>query len=316
MFLIEISKSDAVPVYRLKNTKTQEYAELIPACGAILNALVVSGAQGLYNCIDGFIDYADFITHNARSFKSNLLFPFPNRIKDGRYEYSGIEYQLPINFPDEQNAIHGFVYDKEFMVEDCVEQANFAAIELVYATIQGEQGFPFSFMVRVRYEFSEKGLELQTTITNTGQEAFPFGFGWHHYMSLGERIDSYALSFPAECLLHVDDRSIPTGEEVPYTAFNTMSCIEKTVLDTCFSLQQNTDIRINLTHAQKGRGVFLCFSSADFPYLQVYTPPHRNSIAIEPMTCPPDAFNNKKSLRIAKPHESYCLDCRIEWLIP
>ncbi len=43
---------------------------------------------------------------------------------------------------------------------------------------------------------------------------------------------------------------------------------------------------------------------APYEYVQLYTAPDRNSIAIEPMTCEPNAFNNKMGLKILAPKES------------
>lgn len=38
-----------------------------------------------------------------------------------------------------------------------------------------------------------------------------------------------------------------------------------------------------------------------FPFFQVFTPPHRESIALEPMSCNVDAFNNGQGLVSLEP---------------
>jgi len=54
-------------------------------------------------------------------------------------------------------------------------------------------------------------------------------------------------------------------------------------------------------------GYRICQETGKYKYnfLQVYTPPHRKSIAIEPMTCAPNAFNNEQGLIILAPFESF-----------
>lgn len=311
MFSIEHKQTNYGQVYRLHNTKTQEYAEIFPACGGILNALVLQMPQGLYNVIDGFTNQAEFNVNNSSSFKSNILFPFPNRIRHGAYTFEQTSYTLPINFAAEQNAIHGLIYDKKFTICKTHEDNSHAALELTYSYMGDIAGFPFPFVISVTYTLSEYGLSLYTECTNTGTTAFPFGFGWHHYFRISDTLAHTALQVPTTELLEVDAAMIPTGKLQPYKTFSLLQALNSTQLDTCFAVEQNKAIHIQLVDTETSNSIAIRYHATDFPYVQIYTPPHGTSIAIEPMTCAPNAFNNGLGLRIAEPQKTYTFECEI-----
>jgi len=294
MFSINDKAFGSGKAYILKNEKTGEYAEIVPECGAILNALVFNNGKEYYNVIDGFADVADFKEKNNTSFKSNILFPYPNRMKGGSYSFQDKPYQLPITFEAENNSIHGLVYDQEFSVKNTCSGEDKSCIDLVYES-KGFDGYPFSFILEVSYIFSERGLDISTEIINNGDSDFPFGFGWHHYFKVSEKVDTSILQFPANTLLEVDEKMIPNGSEKPYNEFKTEKQIAETNLDTCFFIGNQGEVTISLTSGSNS--LKLQYNSKEFPYLQVYTPPHRETIAIEPMTCAPNAFNNKLGLK-------------------
>ena len=135
----------------------------------------------------------------------------------------------------------------------------------------------------------------------------PVGHGWHPYFRIGDHIiDELLLQFPAEAVLKVDERNIPTGETVAYNKFNQLRQLENTVLDNCFLLPDtDTNAEIIIMNKSKDFGYRIWQETGKYKYnyLQVYTPPERKSIAIEPMTCAPDAFNNQMGTIILAPLE-------------
>lgn len=294
MFSINKKPFGTKTAYVLKNEKTQEYAEIVPSCGAIVNALVFNNGTNTYNVIDGFKDTNDFKTNNCTSFKSNILFPYPNRLEGGKYSFRNKNYQLPITFEAENNSIHGLIYEEAFSVKNTCSNENEACIDLSYSS-NGTDGYPFVFSIEVSYIFSDKGLKITTEIKNTGNEDFPFGFGWHHYFKVGDTVNNAILAFPAKTYLEVNDKMIPNGSEKSFHEFNSKTLIKETNLDTCFFIGDQGNITIALKEGNNT--ISLEYSSTEFPYLQVYTPAHRQTIAIEPMTCAPNAFNNKLGLK-------------------
>lgn len=302
MYIIKKEKFGEAVSFILMNENTSEYAQIVPECGAILNALYFKN-QNLYNTIDGFADKSDFDSSNDTSFKSNILFPYPNRVKGGKYKFENIDYQFNINFPQENNSIHGFVFNKIFEVIETFSSSDKALIRLKFLS-SGDEGFPFPFSIMVSYTFSESGLDIETEIENTGTSNFPFGFGWHHYFRLNDDIDKLKLSFPSKSILEVDTNMIPTGNKNDYNLFNNAQFIDSTNLDNCFYLGKSGNVSISLRSLNNDT-FQMKFDSNVFPYLQVYTPPARTTIAIEPMTCAPDVFNNEFGLIILEPNTKH-----------
>ncbi len=259
--------------YRLVNEKTGVYAEIVPSLGGILNAFVINTKKESFSIIDGFKDDQDFLVNNASTFKSNFLFPYPNRVRDGKYDFSENEYQLNLNFPQENNSIHGFVLDKSFKVIDTNEGENSCCISLGYQC-DGEQGYPFPFLVMLEYRLSGNSLLLVTSIKNTGKSSLPYGTGWHHYFNLGDKLDALNLSFPSQKLLDVDSQMIPNGAERDYNDFQTSTLIAETALDTCFLVGNQGVVNVMLESPKKELRLTLEYDSSDYPYLQVYTPSH------------------------------------------
>lgn len=304
MFSIIETSFGSAAAYRLVNKLTEEYVEIVPACGGIINAFAVKNAKGLYNVIDGFKDSDDFLNNNKTFFKSNFLFPFANRIRNGKFSFKGKEYQLNLNFPQENNAIHGLVYDRQFRVENAERGKDNVQLKLKLES-EGFTGFPFPFEIKIVYIFSRKGVKMEATVINRGEEEFPYGLGWHHYFRVGKTIDKATLQFPAQKLIEVDDQMIPNGKERFYYDFKEEKQIAGTRLDTCFFIGDQGQVKIPVEDPEEHRKLVLAYDSRDFPYLQVYTPDHRETIAIEPMTCAPDVFNNHSGIRILKPGEEY-----------
>ena len=105
-------------------------------------------------------------------------------------------------------------------------------------------------------------------------------------------------------MLEFDSRLLPSGKIIPYKKFETMNAFENTELDNCFVLKDHTSPSCILKDDNKGIE-FTITADSSYPYLQVYTPPHRKSIAVENLSSAPDSFNNHIGLIIAKPHEQY-----------
>ncbi|HTF82907.1 MAG TPA: hypothetical protein VL947_14335 [Cytophagales bacterium] len=304
MFSIKKESFGKTLAYHLRNTDTEEYVVIVPSYGAIVNAWFVRTQTGLVNIIDGYVDDHDFKLNNESSYKSNFLFPFPNRTANGIYSFKHTEYQLPLNFPQENNAIHGLVYDQDFKVIATNESSQEAKL-ILQLDAASLEGFPFPFNLRITYILSATGLQMISEIENTGKEEFPFGLGWHHYFKVGELIDTAVLNFPAVTLLQVNKQMIPTGEFMSYNQFTHPKTIGGTQLDTCFFLDDQGWVKLSLAESATGIKLELSYDTKVFPYLQVYTPQDRRSIALEPMTCAPDALNNHKGIKILKPKEKF-----------
>jgi aldose 1-epimerase len=237
--------------------------------------------------------------------RGQVLIPWPNRIEDGTYEFDGQRYQLPLTERERGNAIHGLVRGKPWTV---AEQERSRV--LMKHALEPQPGYPFSLALELEYSLSDDGLRVQTTATNVGAEAAPYGSGAHPYLRTGEgTVDSATLRIPARTVLQSNDRGLPLGSEpVEGTEldFRSPRPIGATVLDHAFTdLERGED---GLARVELADRVALWVDEA-YPYLMVFTGDPlpdvaRRSLAVEPMTCPPNAFRSGEGVIRLQPGES------------
>jgi len=216
--------------------------------------------------------------------------------------------------PDRGHAIHGLV---RWAIWSVLEQAE-DAVTLV-CRLRPQQGWEWSLDLSVTYALTASGLIVTPCARNAGTAAAPFGFGAHPYLSVGEdRVDEVEVAIPAASLLEVDDRLLPVGlaavDDTDHD-FREPRLLGELTLDTAY-----TDVvadadgcwRVTLAHPHTGRVVTLWADATAYPWLQVFTgdslplPARRASgIAVEPMTCPPDAFNTGDDLLVLAPGQEF-----------
>ena len=246
--------------------------------------------------------------------RGQVLLPWPNRIQDGLYEFDGRSHQLPLTEPEHGNAIHGLVRWAAWSVAE--REPNRVVMEHV---LHPQPGYPFSLELRIEYVLSDDGLSVRTTATNLGSSACPYGSGAHPYLTLGtETIDNVSLQVPAQTVLRADARGVPVGEEpVEGTDYDFLSArpIGTTKLDNAFTTFSPGDdglVRVELREPG-GDGLTLWVDD-HYRYLMIFTGDalpdvNRRSVAVEPMTCPPNAFRTGTDVIRLEPDES--LDGRV-----
>jgi len=231
-------------------------------------------------------------------YRGALIAPWPNRVADGRYTFAGMMFQLPINEVDRGHALHGLVHWNRW---DAVEVRP-DRIALSSAVVP-QDGYPFAIELLAEYTVDGRGLAGRLTARNVGPSHAPYGCCPHPYLIAGTSpLDEWLLSMPAATRLEVDDRLVPVGtrrvEDVDCD-FRTSSVIGAREIDHAFTdlvaTEDGTVVVQVLDRAQR-TGVQLAFGSWA-PWLQVHTAdrpePENNRVglAVEPMSCPPDAFN-------------------------
>jgi len=246
--------------------------------------------------------------------RGQLLMPWPNRVRDGRYTFAGHEHRLALSEPERGNATHGLV---RWAIWSVLEQA--ADTITLGCRLRPQQGWEWCLDLSVTYALTASGLIVTPRARNVGIDAAPFGFGAHPYLSVGEdRVDEVELGIPAAALLEVDDRLLPTGlAAVDGTDqdFREPRVLGELELDTAFTnVIEDADgrWRVTLTHPRTRRAVSLWADATAYPWLQVFTgdslPPaarRTSGIAVEPMTCPPDAFNSGDDLLVLEPGQEF-----------
>ncbi|MHA3682696.1 aldose 1-epimerase family protein [Leucobacter sp. HY1908] len=235
------------------------------------------------------------------AYRGATVAPWPNRVVDGRYGFDEQDFQLAITEVGRDHALHGFTPWLAFTPRNRTPHS----VTLV-ACVEPQAGYPWRVEVETTYELGDRGLTQRVTARNLSAHAAPYGVCPHPYLVAGEgRVDDWVLTLPADSVLEVTvDRLAPT-ELAPVTVdsdrfdFRAARLIADAEIDHAFTGLHRDDAglaRVELRAA--GSGVAMTWDAA-CPWLQIHTadlsnpahPGHRAGLAVEPMTCAPDAFN-------------------------
>ncbi len=279
----------------IENEQGDSFA-IVPAFGANLLDLKFNHISVL----DGY-QTPEELVKNSWS-KNIILFPFPNRLRDGRYTHEGISYQFDINNADTQNAIHGFSKDVLMTVAKVKTDAQTGSITCVYEHDGTHKAYPFKFMFKIMFILRGGEFEIEMKFNNLENKPIPVGLGWHPYFRISEKSDDTSLQMPDCQLIMIDERMLPTGKKQAFKDFEALKKIGSTFLDNGFYINNQTENAEVILQSELGTLTYWQETgAAKWNYVQVFTPPHRLSIAIEPMTCNMDAFNNKDGLVLLTP---------------
>jgi aldose 1-epimerase len=241
-----------------------------------------------------------------------VLAPWPNRLGDGRYTFGGTTYQVPITEPPTYTALHGLVNWLPWRAE-----AHEAAAVTVACDLPAQPGYPWTLSLRTRWQVGADGLRVRHEVTNRGGSAAPFGMAVHPYLRLaGVPVDEVTLRVPARSRLMVDGRQLPIGASTVEGSeydFTTPRRIGGVVVDTTFGdLDRDADggSRV-VVSAPDGSSAISVWADSRFSWWQVFTGDtlsgdrHRRSVAVEPMTCPPDAFRSGRDVIVLEPGQPW-----------
>jgi aldose 1-epimerase len=243
----------------------------------------------------------------AAAGRGQNLIPWPNRIEDGRYSFAGADLQLALTEPARHNAIHGLVRWANWTATAL--DADRVVMELV---LHPQPGYPFTLGLAVEYRLGPGGLSVATTATNLGDRPCPYGAGAHPYLTVGtEWVDDVVLLVPASTYLVNDERGIPREQRLTVRSpfrFDEPKPIGELVMDVAFTGLTDNEVLIAAPDGQ--RRVRLWWDDA-YRWVMVFTGDtldparRRRSVAVEPMTCAPNAFVTGDGLRVLKPGESW-----------
>jgi len=239
------------------------------------------------------------------------LIPWPNRLGDGRYEWDGEVHQLAINEPAKRNSIHGLLGWRAW---ECATHERSRV--LLHTRLLPMPGYPFSLHVELDYSLDDDGLTVSTTATNTGSAPCPYGVGHHPYLSaVGGRLDDCVVQFGATSRIVTDDeRQLPIGTVSTAGTFFDLGDphpFGHRQIDHAFTgLDRDGDGRATLRMSRPDGHVVELWMDEHYRYLQLYTGDtlaperQRRGLAVEPMTCPPDAFRTGEDVIRLEPETS------------
>lgn len=243
--------------------------------------------------------------------RGQILLPWPNRLRDGRYSFDGQDLQLALSEPARHNASHGLVRWCTWQLV----QAGPAAAALAYR-LAAQKGYPWTLDVLAVHRLSAAGLEVTLSATNRSSSPAPFAAGMHPYLDVGAALDDTRLTLPAATRLLVDDRMLPTGT-APVQGEHDLRAggsLAGLTLDDGFTdlVRQDSGVdagRVVVRLEGPRRSVELWVDGA-WPWLQAYTGDDlgeeaRTALAVEPMTAPADAFNSGTDLLVLDPGRTW-----------
>ena len=286
MFTIHQQQSENNAILTLENISKSSKVVISLHEGARVSSLILA-SKTIIKEIPNF-DYKD-------SYATSILFPFASRIENGIYEFEDKKYQLDCNQAG-INALHGLVYNKTFVIKNQEVTSDFASIILSYIENNPPVGFPFKYALELTYKCTNTNLEIHIQVTNIDEHPFPFTIGWHPYFYT-ENLAEAVVKFNSNHQIAFDEKLI-TKEIIPYENDEIFEIKDKQ-LDDCFVMDDN---KIQFETAEYQLEIT---SDAAQNFLQMYTPPNRNLIAIEPMTGISNSFNNKIGLQVLAPEKTY-----------
>jgi aldose 1-epimerase len=239
-----------------------------------------------------------------------VLFPFPNRIRDGRFTWDGTAYQLPLNDPAGKNAIHGFACRHPWRVLDQGAGADGAWVTGEFLGSRDAPDlrslWPADYLLRLTYRLSAERLRIEAVVENPGRRPLPFGLGFHPYFRVPllpdeGRAEECRVEAPAGEFWELHE-SLPTGVRRPVDAARDLRRprpFGELQLDDVLTGLPGADAGVEIaplcprgTVYQAGAKLVLSqVASPDFRELVVFTPPHREAVCLEPYTCTTDAIN-------------------------
>jgi aldose 1-epimerase len=295
---------EAVEVVVLREQSGAARAEVCPALGFNCFSWQLRNAKGPVDLLHAEPDFLQG-KHNTRS-GWPILFPFPNRIRDGRFTWNGKAYSIPPE-PPHKDAIHGFVCQRAWEVIDHHDDADSAVVEAQFqGSVQAPETkhlWPADYIIRAAWKLSQTALELQLTVRNPDRVVLPFGAGTHPYFRLAEsdKVQVFATKYweLAEML--------PTGKVLPVNSRldltqprplrdlqldDVLTDIRPPTADTGLPPSANAANRLRLFGQWKVPGVGARLRAAPvFREAVVFTPGNRQAFCLEPYTCTTDAIN-------------------------
>lgn len=322
-----------IPCYVLQRDDGAEF-EVLSGFGGGLNAwrVPVDGSSDSHGTImlDLLYGYRDEPTLRKISPDTNAgcrLTPFPGRTAYAQFNWLGETYKLVNNVSWAPHALHGFLQDKEWKFESFESDSESCTAVFSCDWPGAFAGFPFPFRATNVITFTGESVTVTASVKNIGTSDLPYSEGWHPYFMLGEKIDNLMLKLPKCSIAVLDSADLPTGNFKEETRFVNGRKIFDEFVNDCFCLEKE------MTHLQSVDGDFINNAHVQlesdryaldiwqkagleqYNAIQIYTPPDRMSIAIEPMTSEPDALNHHRGLIVIPPGEERSFTFGFDFLV-
>lgn len=277
---------------------------VVTEVGATLRSFRHRGVEVL----DGFA-----VDAMASAGRGQVLAPWPNRVDAGRYEFSGRTAKAPLDDVANGCANHGTVRWRPFTLRARAQNQVTLGLSLLPTP-----AYPFAIDLSIAYHLGRSGLSVTATATSRDEAPVPFGLGFHPYLAVGPSVEDAELEVRAHTWLPTDDRLLPTGDRRPAAGgdldYTSPRRIGAAVLNcTLTDLERDLEGLAWVHLGDRWRGVTASvWMDQAFPYVQLFTGDtvpeadrRRTALAVEPMTCPPNALVSGEDLVVLAPGERF-----------
>jgi len=291
-------QNNDISFLKLINPATGESIILSPSLGGTITSLILGRDLHQIMASD-----SDSELQKNPLFRGRFLFPFNDRIPDGKYSFSGNKYQLAINSSEDGSAIHGFMYNKKVSV---LKQTETEATFYWRTGKDQIQGYPFDISLQTDIELHKDGVAISFKVKNEDIIPAPVALGWHSYF---KTYPSSILTADYPFYYDIDANFLPVGKGIPASSskfdFSNGDRFFNKTLDHTFSAP------LDGKSVLKNNNYSIEIKQTNFAYTQLFIPPDKKSIAIEPISSKPNSFNTKEVL-ILMPREEYCASVKID----
>lgn len=276
--------------------------------GGILNEWISNSTTSSINSNNFENGWGNF---EMNGFKSGKMSPFSCRLANGQYAYQGKLYTIE-KFYLGKHALHGILYDALYSIESTKIEEDAASVILVHHYKGSDKGYPFAYDIHIQWTLDKHNtITVKTTVTNLHHEPIPIMDGWHPYFKIGEIINDYSIQFKNKGKLIYNEELLPSGQIIDDNTYTLGKTLGQTHLDDCWLIDTaNPSCTI-----QNGKEKIIITPISNYPYIQLYTPEDRKSIAVENLSAAPNCFNNKMGLHFVKPHDTWQLATSYQYLI-
>ena len=281
----------------------EQYQVEIYPFGALLNRFAIRQANGQWhNAVAAYSSPQHAQETLTRLFRSAKLSPFVCRLDNAQYTHQG-SLKTIRKFKLGDSAIHGLIFDAPFALQSSHSTATHASITLAHVYRSEDSGYPFVYRIQISYTLDTHGkLHIRSQVHNLSDSVIPIADGWHPYFAVDGDMANWQLKIRSQQQLAFNERMLPTGETINSNPFAHSTPIAQTELDNCFVL--TPDFAQPAVILQGERVQLSITPEASYPFVQAYTPPARDSIALENLSSAPDAFNNQIGLIQLAPQQT------------
>jgi len=309
-FEIQIAPIDQFELVRLMDTSNNTFIE-ITTKGALLNRWQVMGHLKLLEIVEGNDFSKGWGDFEKNGFRGGKMSPFSCRIENGQYTFENISYTIE-KFYHEKHALHGILYDALFSIDLSGKDDQGAYVNLAYHYKGTDKGFPFAYKLLIKWHLQKNNLvTVETIITNLNDATIPMMDGWHPYFTLDACVNDTFIQLKAIGKIEYDEMLLPTGKILAENEFEISKKIGSLHLDNCY----NVDTKVNTCVLENEKYQLIVQPLMNYPFLQLYTPADRKSIAIENLSGIPNCFNNKIGLQLLMPHQNWVLKTSYQFII-